>query len=235
MVRLPDTTGQLKSAKDVPARVIRGFFAGIGQLLLAADRFRADEEQREGGEHHGHDSPPSGLDGEHAPHQMTTADYVRSAMPPIAKRKRSTRPRAFRSLDSTGNVRVLTPEMPAESSPEDDQPAPGTRTRKPARKPSAKIKGIEEEKTALSDAESSPTREPVPAQPGAAPPTAEVGFPVPGYDGLSVASLRARLRNLDATQVRILLEHERSAGNRADVVGMLERRVAKLEASRDAP
>jgi hypothetical protein len=58
---------------------------------------------------------------------------------------------------------------------------------------------------------------------------------VPGYDGLSVASLRARLRNLDATQVRILLEHERSAGNRADVVGMLERRVAKLEATRDAP
>lgn len=235
MVRLPDTTGQLKSAKDVPVRVIRGFFAGIGQLLLAADRFRAEEAQREGSEHHEHDGPPSGLDDEHAPHPMTTADYVRSATPPPAKKKRSTRPRAFRSLDSTGNVRVLTPEMPAESSPEDDQPAPGTRTRKPARKPSAKTKGIEEEKTALSDAKSSPKREAARPRPAAPASDAEVGLPVPGYDGLSLASVRARLRNLDATQVRILLEHERSAGNRADVVGMLERRVAKLEATRDAP
>jgi hypothetical protein len=235
MVRLPDTTGQLKSAKDVPVRVIRGFFSGIGQLLLAADRFRAEEAQREGSEHHEHDGAPSGLDGAHAPDPMTTADYVRSATPRAAKKKRSTRPRAFRSLDSTGNVRVLTPEMPAESSPEDDQPAPGTRTRKPARKPRAKTKGIEEEKAALSDVESSPEREPAPAYPAAAPSAAEVGLPVPGYDGLSLASLRARLRNLDATQVRILLEHERSAGNRADVVGMLERRVAKLEAMHDAP
>ena len=195
MVRLPDTTGQLKSAKDVPVRVIRGFFAGIGQLLLAADRFRAEEAQREGGEDHEHEGPPSGLDGGHVPGPMTTADYVRSATPPPAEKKRSARPRAFRSLDSTGNVRVLTPEMPAESSSADDQPA----------------------------------------HQAPAPRAAEVELPVPGFDGLSLASLRARLRNLDATQVRTLLEHERSAGNRADVLGMLERRIAKLEATRDAP
>jgi len=59
-------------------------------------------------------------------------------------------------------------------------------------------------------------------------------LPVPGYDGLSVASLRSRLRNLDATQLRILLDYERSAGNRATIVAMFERRIAKLEAARDA-
>src|SRR6266566_139730 len=36
MVRLPDAAGQLKNA---PVKVLRGFFSGIGQLLLAAERF----------------------------------------------------------------------------------------------------------------------------------------------------------------------------------------------------
>lgn len=194
MVRLPDTAGQLKNVKDVPVRVLRGFFAGIGQLLLAAERFRAEEARREGPDQDEQDGPPTGLDGEHVPHQMTTADYVRSATAaPVSARTgtgtegQAASPRQFRSLDSTGNVRVLTPEMPAESSADDDQPA------------------------------------------------ARADLPVPGYDGLSLPSLRARLRNLDVTQVRTLLEHEKSAGNRADVVGMLERRIAKLEAAHDAP
>lgn len=239
MVRMPDTTGQLRNAKDVPVRVLRGLFAGIGHLLLAADRFRAEEEQREGIEHDEHDGPPTGLDGEHAPHPMTTADYVRSASraPAAApgaeaavsergrhrkpaeprasartgarKKRQPAGPRTFRSLDATGNVRVLTADMPAESSSEDARPAQQARTRKPGRA--------------------------APAHPATVPPAAEASLPVPGFDGLSLASVRARLRNLDAAQVRTLLEHERSAGNRADVVGMLERRAAKLEALHDAP
>ena len=56
---------------------------------------------------------------------------------------------------------------------------------------------------------------------------------VPGYDGLSLASIRARLRYLDANQLRILLEHEESASNRADFVSMLERRLAKIESGID--
>ncbi|HEY7147777.1 MAG TPA: hypothetical protein VH637_26320 [Streptosporangiaceae bacterium] len=51
---------------------------------------------------------------------------------------------------------------------------------------------------------------------------------MPGYDGLSVASLRARLRNLDAGQVRQLLAYERAHADRPDVVTMFERRIAKL-------
>ena len=54
--------------------------------------------------------------------------------------------------------------------------------------------------------------------------------PLPNYDELSVASLRARLRNLDLAQVRQLAEYERAHAARADVVGMFERRIAKLEA-----
>ena len=45
-----------------------------------------------------------------------------------------------------------------------------------------------------------------------------------------MASLRARLRNLDVTRVRQLAEYERAHAARADVLTMFERRIAKLEA-----
>ena len=73
---------------------------------------------------------------------------------------------------------------------------------------------------------------------GATAPTAgEPDLPLPNYDELSIASLRARLRNLDITQVRQLAEYERAHAARADVLGMLERRIVKLEAgaNEDAP
>ena len=54
--------------------------------------------------------------------------------------------------------------------------------------------------------------------------------PLPNYDELSMASLRARLRNLDVAQVRQLADYERAHAARADVLAMFERRIAKLEA-----
>jgi hypothetical protein len=60
--------------------------------------------------------------------------------------------------------------------------------------------------------------------------TAAAGAPLANYDELSVASLRARLRNLDVAQVRQLADYERAHAARADVLIMFERRIAKLEA-----
>jgi len=75
---------------------------------------------------------------------------------------------------------------------------------------------------------------PEPAGPVAAAPepaaAAAAAAPLPNYDELSVASLRARLRNLDVAQVRQLAEYERAHAARADVLTMFERRIAKLEA-----
>ena len=56
------------------------------------------------------------------------------------------------------------------------------------------------------------------------------GVPLPNYDELSIASLRARLRNLDVVQVRELAEYEKAHAARADVMAMFARRIAKLEA-----
>ena len=95
MVRLPDAAGQLENAgnarnargvrnirsgknvknvTEMPVKVLRGFFAGIGQLLLAADRFRAEEARREGITQDEQYGPPPGLEGEAAAGQMTTVD-----------------------------------------------------------------------------------------------------------------------------------------------------------------
>ena len=51
------------------------------------------------------------------------------------------------------------------------------------------------------------------------------------YAELSVASLRARLRMLDATQFRMLLDYEQAHAARPAVITMFERRIAKLAES----
>jgi hypothetical protein len=53
--------------------------------------------------------------------------------------------------------------------------------------------------------------------------------PLPNYDELSIASLRARLRNLDPAELRQLVGYEQAHADRADVIAMFERRIAKLE------
>src|SRR5271165_4499846 len=60
--------------------------------------------------------------------------------------------------------------------------------------------------------------------------SADSAPPLPNYDELSVASLRARLRNLDVAQVKKLADYERAHAARADVMAMFERRIVKLEA-----
>jgi hypothetical protein len=55
-------------------------------------------------------------------------------------------------------------------------------------------------------------------------------LPLPNYDTLSLASIRARLRGLDVTQLKVLLDYEAANAERAEVLGMFERRIEKLEA-----
>ena len=55
-------------------------------------------------------------------------------------------------------------------------------------------------------------------------------LPLPNYDELSLASIRARLRGLDVNQLKVLLDHEAANAERAEVLGMFERRIEKLEA-----
>ena len=62
----------------------------------------------------------------------------------------------------------------------------------------------------------------------AQPPADGEALPVSNYDQLSVPSLRARLRVLDADQVQILLDYEKAHETRPAVITMFERRLTKL-------
>ena len=61
-------------------------------------------------------------------------------------------------------------------------------------------------------------------------PAATGALPLANYDESSVASLRARLRNLSSEQLAQLIDYEKSHAARADVITMFERRIAKLAA-----
>jgi hypothetical protein len=70
-----------------------------------------------------------------------------------------------------------------------------------------------------------------PPPPAAAKPLApEAALPLPRYDDLPLASIRARLRGLSVSQLRILAEYEARNAERPEVLGMFERRIEKLEA-----
>jgi hypothetical protein len=83
----------------------------------------------------------------------------------------------------------------------------------------------------LADQEASRWRSPETlAGPSAAGTTGPAPLPVANYDDLSLASLRARLRNLDSAQLHALLGYEQAHAARPAVLGMFERRISKLEA-----
>lgn len=251
-MRLPETADQVRTA---PLRALRAVFAGIGQLLVAADRFREESGGQPAEDHYdafrewdrppaavarggadlteepGAAAPPATGDGPpkaaaaggsdmaarrsagKARGPATTTGAENTMRGGRTRRSREAAgPRRFRSLDSTGNVRVLTPEDMAELDPAELDPAEVARA------------GVARAVVAA-DQDTAPhgVREP--------PPLATGNLPIPAYDGLSLPSLRSRLRTLDAGQLRVLLDYERSNARRDDVMGMFERRITKLGAT----
>jgi hypothetical protein len=194
-MRVPQVSERIKEA---PAQALRGVFAGIGQVLLVADRIRSKPSA-------GQQAPPARAPEPTAARAepvppvrqappATSAPLATSAPPaPVAKQ-----PREVRDFDKTGNVRLLT----SEKGRADD---------------TARAGGV----AAVTEAAVLTTQ-------------TEPGAPLPNYDELSIASLRARLRNLDVAQVRQLAEYEKAHAARADVMTMFERRIAKLEAEAEA-
>jgi hypothetical protein len=170
--------------KEAPAQALRAVFSGIGQVLLVADRIKN-----------------RGAEPERAQPVAAAPSAQSSSAPSSSGQAAPGGETRWRSLDQTGNVRLLSEQDPSESAAEAE----------PAAEPAA-------------------AADP-PAEPAAAadPPAEQAALPVPNYDDLSVASLRARLRNLDQSQVRTLLDYEKAHAGRPDVLTMFERRITKLE------
>jgi hypothetical protein len=254
--------------KEVPGQVLRTVFGGIGKILMGADKVRSEVADQLGGSGHPDGAeqgapaaPPRPADETpaRAPARTVTSDTA--AKPDTAARPapETAKPEGsrWRSLDETGNVRMLDDaEQAGEAgaAPAAAAAEPGTALAEPesadlvARPPAELAEPAPAELVTPEPAQpAEPTpaafAEPVPAEPiapepiapeAAAPGAAEPeratpALPVPGYDELSVASLRARLRFLDPAGIRTLLEYENAHQGRAAVITMFERRLSKLE------
>ena len=213
--------------KEAPAQALRGVFAGIGQLLLITDKLRnktsaSQQVPRarapEPSEATAPPAPPVTV----AP-PVAAAPAVTTAAPVTAATSVTSAPAApeaapvpeARDFDKTGNVRLLTSAETAAGStaPAVDATVPATEAAE-ATEPAA---------VAEPAVEAAVAAETVAAETG-------LEAPLPNYDQLSVASLRARLRNLDVAQLRQLVDYEQAHADRADVIAMFTRRIAKLQA-----
>ena len=166
-----------EQARRAPILALRAVFAGIGRILLSADRAGAGSAGAE----------PAGAQAAGAQAAAATAalDERRQA----AERRRS--------LDQTGNVRLL----------------PAAEKVRPADAPAAAT---------------SAAVVPEMSKPAASSPA----LPLANYDELSLASIRARLRGLDVSQLKVLLDYEAANAERPEFLGMFERRIEKLESGR---
>jgi hypothetical protein len=198
--------------KEAPVVALRAVFAGIGQILLTADKVRAraaeqvwtPERPAAPGQSRPWQSPQE--------RRSDTPPAPATNAPPATATK--TAPVA-KAAASTPGVKIPPAAKAAKSAPAaKTRPAPEAKTTKTAKatKPVAAAK-----------ATTAPAAKPETGPDVAAP-------PLPGYDDLSLASLRARLRALDATTIQAMLVYEKAHAGREPVITMFERRLAKLAA-----
>lgn len=232
---IPQITDRLISA---PAQALRAVFTGIGRIVMAADRPQVQSDgtgisaARAAGA-----NGQTGTDGRDTG-QATARRSGQSASTPAPAAPR------WRSLDATGNVRLLSaedlddgdsltpnrqladPAWPAQAAPEEPGPTSKTGTS------GHFTAGAEAETTAAAEATAEAQTPAAHDTAGADEPASAQDAPVlplASYDSLSLPSIRARLRNLDATELRILADYERTHAERPEVLGMLERRIEKVE------
>ena len=282
---IPQVPSQVKRG---PGEALRAIFAGIGKILMAADRPEqaAAQAQPGGPDGQGSRDPRSAGRAERRPRHG-------SRRPPRPAPQASPASSRWRSLDQTGNVRLLTPEEVADKvarmsaaeaagavavpdaaitdaadladGAQADEAAWPSET--PADTPEPDPLGWPAAAVAyeadLGDAAVSPVGWQAPADPaathtadqpdtaeaapaGAAPPQADdataatpraasltaAELPLPGYDDLSLASIKARLRGLDVPQLRLLIDYENANAERPELLGMYARRIEKLESGR---
>jgi hypothetical protein len=247
-MRVPQVTDRVKEA---PAQALRAVFSGVGSVLLVADRLRHRPGQ-ETGQGNGHPARPATAPEGTSPAATASARNggspaaqggptakaasparagsvkARSAAPP-APRTPPAPPTSANSpapAKSGGRPAKATAPAPAKSGngPTTATPAPASAKRGDgSAKATASAKG---EAGTVTGAGGSATG----ALDGAVSESgAAGGLPLADYDGLTMPQLRARMRTLEPAQLRALIAHERAHAGRDEVVGMFERRIAKVE------
>ena len=232
-MRVPQVSERVKEA---PAQALRAMFAGIGQLLAASDKLRGKSATDEAPAQAKAAAPetvtPETVTPETAtPETATPETATPETVTPETVTPETVTPETVTpetAAPETVTPETVTPETvtPETVTPETVTPetaTPETVTPETVTPETVTPETVTPETTGGGHVKLVPGAS-APAAPAA--PTGEL--PVPNYDGLTVASLRARLRNLSADQLAQLVDYEKSHANRADVVQMFERRIAKL-------
>jgi hypothetical protein len=200
-----------------PTEALRAVFAGIGRIVMAADRPQAN-----GGRTTAEATAATDRARPNAQASGRSGRARGKAEPPSSR---------WRSLDETGNVRLLTADDLDDGDVLQGRAAGPDSASSLAAAAEAQTAGL----AAPAEPASATTAEPAAASALASPaedaPLA-VDLPLASYDTLSLASIRARLRALDVGQLRMLVAYEQANAERPEVLGMLERRIEKLETGR---
>ncbi|MGZ4433372.1 MAG: hypothetical protein ACXVW7_07045 [Trebonia sp.] len=212
-MRVPQVSERVKEA---PAQALRAMFAGIGQLLAASDKLRGKSAT---------DEAPAEAKAA-APETVTPETVTPETVTPETVTPETVTPETV--TPETATPETVTPETVTPETVTPETVTPETATPETVTPETATPETVTPE-TVTPETSGGGHVKLVPADAAPAAPAAPAGeLPVANYDGLTVASLRARLRNLSADQLAQLVEYENSHANRADVVQMFERRIAKL-------
>lgn len=186
--------------KEAPAVMLRAVFAGVGQLLLAADKVRAK-------------AAATGW----PPDLAAVKDQIRGQS-------------RWHTLDDSRGGAIPLARDRADSHTSTAQRPPADHPRSATASPAPAATEVTRPAHAV-PAVTEPAAAAGPPEPRAARPEAAADAPpLPGYDDLTLPSLRARLRGFDAETLRALLAYERAHAHRDDVITLFERRLAKITA-----
>jgi hypothetical protein len=216
-MRVPQVSERVKEA---PAQALRAMFAGIGQLLAASDKLRGKSATAE--------APAEAKAA--APETVTPETVTPETVTPETVTPETAAPETV--TPETVTPETVTPETvtPETVTPETVTPetvTPETVTPETVTPETVTPETVTPETVTPETGGGHVKLVPADAAP-AAPAASTAELPVSNYDDLTIASLRARLRNLSADQLAQLVDYEKSHANRADVVQMFERRIAKL-------
>jgi hypothetical protein len=224
---------RVPQVKEAPAKGLRAMFAGIGQLLSMTDKLRGKSAASPDPETVVPATAPSQAAATQA--TATEAAAPQTAAPETAAPETVVAETVIPAVKAAAKPRTAAKPRAA-AKPAAAKPAPAAAAAAETTAPGGHVRLVQPDEASAAPAASDPP--PAPAAPApapapvaaadAAPPAPTAELPLANYDELTVPSLRARLRNLSADQLGQLIAYEKSHADRADVITMFERRVAKL-------
>ncbi|MGH3250256.1 MAG: hypothetical protein ACRDOI_29200 [Trebonia sp.] len=189
--------------KERPASMLRAMFAGFGSLMSVMDKVRSKPAA---------DAPAAAATTQ-APEATTELDDTAAAKDTVRPEAAPAEAPAEPEIAAT----VETAETETTAGPEAAATPEVTAEPEAVAEPQAAV-AVETAETAVE-----PTSSAAPEASGA--------LPLANYDELTVASLRARLRNLSNDDLTLLLTYEKEHENRPEVVKMLQNRLIKMTSS----